>query len=348
MPPFARDLFQYLPPYEVAITFGIILFAFSFASSRRIVSLPSTGGRTVMLAWVAIAGSLLVATVATAVSWIAVLAPLVDESGYAGWWRRPTPLLAAVLVVGVAALLLRRGPLPAPGERAIAPRRSWNTFASRRSMQVAAVTAVLLLVTLVWQTAIATTAPEEGPFFGKTPVHSDLPVFMTFQFGYGYVGGVGWPNHYATFIALALGAAVLFFVLRADANRPISARLPAASIRVEREHVARVLTLIMLGGLITTLGMVWMHVGSIGTATVGFDEEWVSAETSMTHFNVSTGYRDIADPIALAGYLLQAAGVALLLRVATDSVRSFLGLRRANSGTRDEGGTPARVAGAGQ
>ena len=346
MPPFATDIFQYLPPYEVAITFGIILFVVSFVYSRRIVSLPATGGRTSTLAWVGIAGSLVVAAAATAVSWIAVLAPVVDESGYAGWWRRPTPLLAAVLIVAIAMVLLRRGPLPAPGERALSPRRPWNTFASRRAIQVALVAAVLLLVTLVWQTAIATTAPEEGPFFGKTPVHSDLPVFMTFQFGYGYVGGVGWPNHYATFIAVALAAVVLVLALRADANRPIPATASASSVRGEREKVARVLTLIMIGGLLTTLGMVWMHVGSIGTATVGFDEEWVSEQTSMTHFNVSTGYRDIADPINLGGYLLQAAGVALLLRVATDTVRSLLELRQAASGIPKAAGNAAAVAGA--
>ena len=60
-------------------------------------------------------------------------------------------------------------------------------------------------------------------------------------------------------IALGLACLVFFTVLRSDANRPQFARASALSVRTEREQTAKLFTLILLGGLIVTLGAVWMH-----------------------------------------------------------------------------------------
>ena len=322
---------QDLLPLEVAITFGLVLFALSWVRPRRMVSLPQTGRRTATLIWAGVAGSLLVVVVATAVSAIAVSTP--DVSGYNGWWRRPAPLFAATLVVAAAAAALRRMPLPAPGERSIVPRRPWHAFASRTLLWISGITATLLALTAVWQTAIARTAPEDGPFFGNVPDYTALPIYMSFNSGYGYLSGAGWPNYLATLVALALACTVFFATLHTDANRPVFARSTASSVRSERELTVRLFTFILLGGLITTLGAVWMHTGSSGQALVGLDEQWVSNNQAYARILVAGGYDAIARPMNLLGYALQAGGVAFLLRLSVDTARAALATRRSRLAT---------------
>lgn len=333
---------QLLPPFEVALTLGVLFFALSWIRPRRIVSLPQTGQRRVLLAWTGIVGSLLVVLVATIVSMIAVSSYTYPTSGFDGWWRRPAPLLIATVVVAIAALALRRSPLPAPGDRAIVPRRPWHAFVSRTLLWVSGITAALLSVTALWQIVIATSAPEDGRFIGNVPIYTDLPIYMTFNSGYGYIGGAGWPNHLATLVALACACLVFFAALRADANRPLFARSTAASVRVEREMTARLFTFILLGGLITTLGAVWMHTGSIGQAAVSFDPELPLNDPSAQRIVVGGGYDAIAGPMNLMGYLLQASGVAFLLRLAVDTGRAAFGAHRPAAATPDHEPAGAR------
>jgi hypothetical protein len=153
---------------------------------------------------------------------------------------------------------------------------------------------------------------------------------MGFNSGYGYLPGAGWPNHLATLVALALASAVLFAVLNLDANQPVFARSAAASVRLERELTARLFTFILLGGLVTTLGAVWMHTGSSGQALVGLDEQGVSGDQSHSRIFVAGGYDAIARPMNLLGYALQAGGVAFLLRLAVDTARAAIATRRSS------------------
>ncbi|SKA98353.1 hypothetical protein SAMN06295879_2572 [Agreia bicolorata] len=330
-----------IPPPEIALTLGVVLFALSWIRPRRMISLPSAGGRAVLLAWAGIAGSLLVVGVATVVSAMAVASYAHPTSGFDGWWRRPAPLFAADIVVAVASLALRRMPLPAPGERAIVPRRLWHTFVSKALLWISGIAAALLAVTAVWQGAIGVSAPSDARFLGNVPVPTDLPIFMTFNSGYGFVVGAGWPNYLPTLVVLALAAIVFIVGLRADANRPLFARSSASGVRSERELTARVLTFILLGGLITTLGAVWMHAGSIGQGNIalnevrpseGFDGSDLAAEPVF----VGSGYYAIARPMNLVGHLLQAAGVAFLLRLAVDTARALVASRRVATGTSND------------
>ncbi|MBD8533641.1 hypothetical protein [Plantibacter sp. CFBP 13570] len=312
-------------PLENALTFGLAIFALSWVRPRRIVSLPERGFRHTVLRWAGTAGAVAIVAAATLAS--ALNVGVYDASGYDGWWRRPAPLVVATLLIVIAALALRRVPVPAPGERAITPLRAWNTFAPRVSLWIAGIAASLALVTATWQIASATTAPENGQFFGHVPDYSPLPIYTNFNNGFGYVSGSGWPNHLATVIVILLAALTLVLVLRTDANRPILARSTAPSVRPDRESTARVFTLLMLAGLTATLGAVWMHVGSAGTSLVGIDEYWVSENVSNTRLFIDGGYSAIARPMNLAGYALQGAGVALALRIAVDTVRAALATR---------------------
>ena len=322
---------QDLLPLEVAITFGLILFALSWIRPRRIIALPQAERRTAILVWAGVAGSLLVVVVATAVSAIAVSTD--DVSGFDGWWRRPAPLFAATVVVAAAAVALHRVPRPAPGERMIVPRRPWNAFASRTLLWISGIAAALLALTATWQIVIARTAPADGPFFGNVPNYTDLPIYMGFNSEYGYLSGAGWPNHLATLLALALAAVVFVAVLHADANRPVFVRASVSSVRSERELTARLFTLILLGGLITTLGAVWMHTGSSGQALVGLDAPWMSGDRADSPIFVAGGYDAIARPMNLLGYALQGGGVAFLLRLAVDTARAAFAARHSSHAT---------------
>lgn len=323
---------QFLP-LEVALTFGVALFALSWLRPRRIVALPGPGLRRTVLVWVGTAGAIAVAAAATVASSLNVV--ISDASGFDGWWRRPAPVATAALVLVAAALVMRRVPLPAPGERAISPRRAWTEFAPRLPLRIGAVAASLVILTAAWQIVIATTAPSSGPFFGHVPDYSPLPIYTSFNSGFGYVSGAGWPNHLATIVVVGLAALVLVLVLRADANRPLLARSTAPSVRPERESTALLFTLVMLSGIVATFGAVWMHVGSSGTSLVGLDQYWVSEDVSNTRVFINGGYSAIAQPMNLAGYVLQGAGVALALRIAVDTVRAVFA-SRTSSTTRAE------------
>jgi hypothetical protein len=327
-------------PLENALTFGLLLFLASWVRPRRVVLLPPGGYRRTTLLWAGTAGSLLVVAVATWVS--AYVVPVYGGSGFDGWWRRPAPLVAATLVVAAAGLALRREPPPAPGERVISPRRAWHTFASRALLWVSGITATLVAVTALWQIAIATSAPENAQFLGHVPQYTTLPIYMSFNSGFGYVAGAGWPNHLATLIAIALALAVLFFVLRADVDRPLFARSSAPSERVERDSTAWLLALIFLAGLITTLGALWMHTGSAGSSAIGLAMQGGS-ENDPDRILIRGSYSAIARPMNLTGYLLQGIGVAFALRIAVDTMRAAYRTRRNTSIVPAAQERPARV-----
>lgn len=309
-----------LLPLEVAITFGLALFAVSWVLPRRIVALPGSGSRRRVVLWCGVGGSLLVVAVATATSALAAAGGGSDLSGFDGWWRRPAPIVAAIVVIVAAGMALRRAPLAAAGSRGIAPRRSWNAFAPRPWLWAAGVSAALIAVTALWQTLIAVSAPPEGPFFGDVARYTTLPIYSHFNGTFGYLAGAGWPNHLATLVVLVAASAVLVWVLAADANRPEAS--PGPTLKANREATARLLMLVMCAGLVASLGAVWMHVGSTSTMMVGLDERWVSESVSYPRILIEGGFSALSEPMNLTGYVLQGAGVALALRIAVDTLRA--------------------------
>ena len=316
-------------PWEVAIIPGLVLFAVSLLFPRRIVSLPTEGSRRRTLLWAGTIGPCIVVVVASITSTMNLL--IFDASGFDGWWRRPAPLIAAVMALMITAWILNKEPVPAPGQRAIAPRRRWFAFTSTPLLWGTGITGTLLVVTTLWQIMIATSAPESGPFVGRILEYTSLPIFMSFNGSNGYAPGAGWPNHLATFLAVVLACVALFTVSRADANRPIPVRASVRMIRMHRESAARLMGLIVFAGLITTLGAVWMHTGLSGQTLVGYDQQWVSDDVSYPTTYIGGSYSGIAREMNLTGYLLQGVGVALALRTAVDTARAYRSGARKNS-----------------
>ena len=307
-----RAFYSLMSPLLAPAVFGLFFFVLSWIYPRKIVSLPDAGLRATFLIRVGITGSLVVAFVGCAVN---VTTPA-DMTGFEGWWRRPAALFAASVVVAVSASILRFEPRATAG---IAPRRPWNTFGSRPLVWVSGIIASMLALTAVWQTAIATTAPEDGQFLGNVPAYSPLPIYMMFNGQFGYIAGVGWPNNLATLATLAFAVLVLVVTLRADANRPLPNHGFSTAARSAREMTARIFVLLILGGLIVTLGAAWMHAGEIGQMKIAIDDNYISKDHLVTF---GGSYDMIALPLNYGGRLVQGLGVALLLRIAADTARA--------------------------
>ena len=323
-----RSLLLALPPMEIALTLGTIFFALSWVRPRRMVSLPSAGRRERTLATAGIAGSFAVLAVATASSWLSYLYACPDDTGFDGWWRRPAPLIAAALIITVVGFALRAEPLPAPGERAISPRRRWWTFVPRAQLWGAVGAISLLTLTSLWQTLIGVSAPDGADMYGSGPASgTDLPIFMTMQGEMGFVAGAGWPNHLAVLVAVGLISTALILTLGSDANRPLHVRSFAAEVCEERVATARMLLWFALGGILLTLGAVWAHTGFIGEIIVGvFEDNGDAGEPER--YVVGTGYQDIAFLMHKGGYVVQALGAAVLMRLAVDTWRARRTLRQ--------------------
>ncbi|SDH73863.1 hypothetical protein [Agrococcus jejuensis] len=320
-------LLQYLlgslpsPDVVAPLVAGIALAGISFVWRRPLVTLPEGARRRRLLVAMGVGGSLVVvATSVVANALTASIGPL-DATGYSGWWMRPLALGAAGIVLAVAAAALATEHAPAPGERALLPRRSWLAFASGPALVAVLAVAALLAATIAWQIRIAVDAPEDGAFYGRTGVHVDLPVWMPFTTGQGYVAGVGWPNHLATGVALAAVLALLWALLRGDAARPVPASEPAATTRSTRVATARVLTLVALGGVLATFGAVWAFVGFTGQIVVGVGDDL------QPDVFLGTGYAMLARPMQAAGLAAQALAVAVLMRLAIDTTRAAVARR---------------------
>ena len=308
-----------LPPLEVAVTFGALFFVLSWVRPRPLVTMPVEAGRRTIATLTGTVGGLAVAATSTWTSTLAATTP--DTSGYDGWWQRPLPLLVATVVVAVSAAALRGVAATPVGDRAVGPRRSWHAFAPRGALRVASVAVIALLAVAGWHTVTATSAPPEGPFFSEVPEWTALPIFTRFSGSFGYLAGAGWPNHLATLVVVVLAVAVVVRALRSDADRAVSARETAAAVRADRAPLARVLVLVILAGLLSTLGSVLMHVGASGYGLVGLPGDGRGDGTDDLVL-VAGAYDAIARPMNVLGHLVQGIGFALGLRLAVDTLRA--------------------------
>lgn len=315
----AKELF----PLEVALTLGTAFFALSWIRPRSTVRLPSRKQAALPLFLWGIISALLVLGIGTATSWIAASDPM--HVDWDAWRQRPLPLFVTAALLLTVVLPLRLAGTPAPGLRAITPRRSWWEFAPKPLLRITAITVMLGLLTAGWQILIGVSVPSDGNRYGIGSIPTDLPAFGRFQDGLGYYWGAGWPNHLLTLIAFLLCALALPLALGAGANRPAPVEALAADVRESREAAARTMTLVALGGVLVTLGAVWAFVGFVGEIIVGVDGLAASPGELVT---VGTGYRDLARPLHWAGYIVQGIGAALLMRLVVDLLRSFVSGRR--------------------
>lgn len=80
-------------------------------------------------------------------------------------------------------------------------------------------------------------------------------------------------------------------------------------------------TVILLAGVLATLGAVWSFVGFTGQIIVGLGDD-IEPDVFL-----ATGYADFARPMQYLGMAMQAASVALLLRVIVDTARAWFATR---------------------
>ena len=313
-----QEVRGHLPPLECSVVAGAILFLLTWTMQRRLVALGRDRRRRRVSFWLGVAGSSLIAAVSTAASWTAALRVNSDPTGVDGWLGRPAPLLTATLLLVIVSISLR-SPRRAPSTSALlAPRRPWAEYAPRTALTLLAAALLLIAVVAFGHSVGATVAPADAELIGSHTANTGLPVFIPFNGNLGYLGGAGWPNHTATLAAAAAAAIAVVLALRADANRPLPPTVPAADARRERQGMARLFALVVLGGALATLGAVWMHVGSSGQGLIGIAED---AAGTPEHF-VQSSFQLVAAPMNYAGYLFQGSGVALLLRLAVDTLRA--------------------------
>ncbi|MCS3442175.1 hypothetical protein [Microbacterium phyllosphaerae] len=313
-----------LPPLEVATTIGALLFALTWVAPRRWVTFPAGSNRVRTLTITGTLGALFVVGVGAAVS--AHIAATADGSGFDDWWRRPTPLWVAAVVVAAAGVALRERRNTPAGALQVRTLRDWRHFTSPGLTWTWAAIAGALVILCTWHIAIATRAPADALFLGDVPHPTDLPIFVPFQGGFAFVGGAGWPNHVGTLIVVGIAAAVGFVALRVDANRRFVQGSPSI-LRAERTATSRLLLLILLGGLLLTFGAVCMHIGATGGASIGLAVE----EANGALVYVGGGIGLIARPLNLFGYFSQACGAALLMRLAVDTARAAYAGRRSRA-----------------
>ena len=325
-----------LPPLEVAATFGALFVVLSWVRPRTLVTMPAEAPRRTIATVAGTVGGLAVAATSTWTSTLAATLP--ETTGYDGWWQRPLPLLVATAVVTVTGAALRGVAATPVGDRAVGPRRSWDAFAPRGALRVGGVAVVALLAVAGWHTVTATSAPPQGPFFSEVPEWTALPIFTRFSGSFGYLAGAGWPNHLATLVVVVLAVAVVVTTLRSDADRAVSARDSAATVRADRAPLARVLVLVLLAGLLSTLGAVLMHVGASGYGLVGLPGDG-RGDGPDDLILVAGAYDAIARPMNVLGYLVQGIGFALGLRLAVDTVRA----RASRAGGAAPGTAPVTV-----
>ncbi|MBL3686456.1 hypothetical protein D3248_05750 [Leucobacter zeae] len=322
-----------MPIIETPIIIGLVLFSLSWLRRNPWVSLPRDARRRSVLAGVGFWGAIAIAAVAGTVGCIAAFSGY-EPSGVAGWWRRPAPMAAAALVIGIAAMLLARHPLPAPGERAISPRRSATAFAPKGRLWLLLGAAALLGITSVWQGCTTSLLPNGAQMVGRptenggtliTAVPDTDRVLPVGPFVDTPAGG-GWLNNGVTLAVLVVLIAVLLLALSGDANRPIHARTSAPGITEDRQRTAKLFVLLALGGVLITLGMLWMYVGYLGgwSVTLEATNENASGLPSdeVGFVSLAPSFAAFASSLRFGGWFLQGVGFALLLRIAVDARRS--------------------------
>ena len=303
-------------PIEVAATLGLVFFGLSWIRRRPIVTLP-TGRCLKSLVLVGTGGALVVLVIASLTSWLPTLDP---DTNAGGWWQRAVPLFTVILVFVAATPRLMREPAITAGERTITPRRHWWSYAPAALLWATGVLVLLLLLTLVWQIAIGVPLPDGADRYGIGPSTHGAPVYMEIHQGFGYVWGAGWPNHLATLIALILSFLALVLTLNIDANQSVFARTSAIELRQSQLATARILTTILLGGVLLALGAVWAFVGFNGDRAIGVG---IPEDDGTLTFNLGTGYQDFAGVMHWDGYVIQGLGAAVLLRLAVDVWREY-------------------------
>lgn len=297
------------------LLFALLIFALSWLRPRPWVDLEGAGSRRTLLRRTVLSGSLLILLPALS----AQIALTFSSTLWleAGWWVRPLPLaLTALAVAGIGLALTGTSRPPglaadATAERvtpSIVPRRSWYTFAPRLALWLGTAAAALIAAACVWQ-GLQPRHPGKLPELGGDQ--------GTFHMGGGSAIGpdwaFGWFGNAPALASLALLLLLWYWVLAADANRPLGGAMPANLTKIAS---ARVVSIVALAGLVLSLGVIWSQLWAPASWAV-----FMNAPDGTRGRLIGSDYRGLVDGATMLGRVLEGPGLALLARLAIDSLR---------------------------
>lgn len=297
---------------QTPIVLGILVLALTFLRPRRWVSLPANSARCGLLTRLGVLGPIFLAAVATISGILVAVFPLFTHSDrVSGAWFRAVIPFTVVAMLGLTALVLSRERPPGVGNRAILPRRVWHAFAPRVMLSIMGVLVALYIASEVWQAAVGSEPRELRSALGGNRILKSVagapPTAM------------GWENHGASILGILLATAMLLWLLRQDASRPIPAHASLTEVKSERIMTARLVCQVTLGGVLLALGMAWLHTWA---PTYEYMELQDDAMGGKGGDMIISHYHGLVRVLRTLGWAIQGLGTGLLLRLTVDTLRA--------------------------
>jgi len=228
-----------------------------------------------------------------------------DPWGYA-WWSYPLPLIVAVAVLTVVMVRVTREPVVVEAPVLSMKPRGWASFASRKELASAA----SVLGALVSVSLFAGVHSITDRFGLHTLVSGPRPVGVTDAAWDEYPASTfyGWAYSVPVVILAVVLAAQLWWVLHTISVRPFASPASVDAETRERTRASSVLLRLFTAAVLLPVGGALLLIGQTATFSN------VITTLDSADYLVQLGYAPFAPAIAVAGAVLQA--LALLMLVA--------------------------------
>lgn len=228
-----------------------------------------------------------------------------DPWAYA-WWRYPLPLVVAVVVLTIVMVRVARESVTVEAPVLSLKPRGWTSFASRKELA----TAASVLGALVSVSIFAGVHSITDRFGLHTLVSGPRPVGVTDAAWDEYPASTfyGWAYSVPVVVLAVVLAAQLWWVLHTISVRPFASPASVDAETRERTRSSSALLRLFTAAVLLPLGGALLLIGQ----TAMFSN--VITTLDSDDYLVSLGYASFAPAIAVAGAVMQA--LALLMLVA--------------------------------